>query len=83
MADVNSRTEDWKSLPWTSIQRNVFHLQKRIYQAARQKVPMTKARIPKSHVRESSHAWFGSGGGSGDRPAHRNLGRLVGKCALT
>jgi hypothetical protein len=49
MADVNSRTEDWKSLPWKSIQRNVFHLQKRIYQAAQ--VPMTKARIPKSHVR--------------------------------
>jgi hypothetical protein len=21
---------------------------------------------------EISHAWFGSGGGSGDRPAHRN-----------
>jgi hypothetical protein len=35
MVDVNSRTEDWKSLPWKSIQRNVFHLQKRIYQAAR------------------------------------------------
>jgi hypothetical protein len=34
MADVNSRTEDWKSLPWKSIQRNVFRLQKRIYQAA-------------------------------------------------
>jgi hypothetical protein len=58
MADVNSRTEDWKSLPWTSIQRNVFHLQKRIYQAARQKVPMTKARIPKSHVRGKRAPWY-------------------------
>ncbi len=36
MADENTRTEDWKSLPWKSIQRNVFRLQRRIYQAARQ-----------------------------------------------
>ena len=28
--------EDWKSLPWKKIQRNVFRLQKRIYQAASQ-----------------------------------------------
>ncbi len=35
MADVNSRTEDWNTLPWKNIQRNVFHLQKRIYRAAR------------------------------------------------
>ncbi len=35
MAGVNSRTEDWKTLPWKDIQRNVFRLQKRIYQAAR------------------------------------------------
>jgi RNA-directed DNA polymerase len=27
--------EDWKSLPWKDIQWNVFHLQKRIYRAAR------------------------------------------------
>jgi hypothetical protein len=33
MADVNSRTEDWNTLPWKNIQRNVFHLQKRIYRA--------------------------------------------------
>lgn len=35
MADVNKRTEDWKSLPWKEYQRNVFRLQKRIYQAER------------------------------------------------
>ncbi len=40
MADVgNARiarhTEDWQSLPWKQFQRNVFRLQKRIYQAAR------------------------------------------------
>ena len=35
MADVKSRTEDWKTLPWRDIQRNVFHLQHRIYQAER------------------------------------------------
>ena len=29
-------TEDWKALPWKKHQRNVFRLQKRIYQAARQ-----------------------------------------------
>jgi RNA-directed DNA polymerase len=36
MADENTRTEDWKSLPWKSIQQNVFRHQKRIYQAAGQ-----------------------------------------------
>jgi len=33
MADENNRTEDWQTLPWKKIQRNVFRLQKRIYQA--------------------------------------------------
>ena len=28
-------TENWNSLPWKDIQRNVFRLQQRIYQAAR------------------------------------------------
>ncbi len=36
MADVNTRTEDWKTLPWKEIQREVFRLQQRIYQAAGQ-----------------------------------------------
>jgi RNA-directed DNA polymerase len=35
MADVAIRTEDWQTLPWKQYQRNVFRLQKRIYQAAR------------------------------------------------
>ena len=35
MADVLARTEDWHTLPWKAIQRNVFRLQQRIYQAAR------------------------------------------------
>jgi RNA-directed DNA polymerase len=36
MTDVKkSQTEDWKSLPWKKIQRNVFRLQKRIYRARR------------------------------------------------
>jgi len=35
MADVAIRTEDWRTLPWKQFQRNVFRLQKRIYQAAR------------------------------------------------
>ena len=33
MADEQNRTEDWKTLPWKQLQRNVFRLQKRIYQA--------------------------------------------------
>ena len=33
MADEQNRTEDWKTLPWKDLQRNVFRLQKRIYQA--------------------------------------------------
>jgi hypothetical protein len=35
MADVRTRTEDWNTLPWKDIQRNVFRLQRRIYRAAR------------------------------------------------
>ena len=33
MAGEKNRTEDWKTLPWKKFQRNVFRLQKRIYQA--------------------------------------------------
>src|SRR3989304_4524536 len=33
MADEQNRTEDWKTIPWKKFQRNVFRLQKRIYQA--------------------------------------------------
>jgi len=33
MTDEQNRTEDWKTLPWKKFQRNVFRLQKRIYQA--------------------------------------------------
>jgi len=35
MAHANWRSEDWKKLPWKKFQRNVFRLQKRIYQAIR------------------------------------------------
>jgi RNA-directed DNA polymerase len=35
MADARTRTEDWNTLPWKDIQRNVFRLQRRIYRAAR------------------------------------------------
>jgi RNA-directed DNA polymerase len=33
--ECTPRTEDWKSLRWKDIQRNVFRLQQRIYQAER------------------------------------------------
>src|SRR3972149_9576442 len=33
MADEQTPTEDWETLPWKKFQRNVFRLQKRIYQA--------------------------------------------------
>ena len=33
MAGEQTHTEDWKALPWKTFQRNVFRLQKRIYQA--------------------------------------------------
>ncbi|MFZ5819521.1 MAG: group II intron reverse transcriptase/maturase [Chloroflexota bacterium] len=33
MAGEQNRTEDWKTLPWKQLQRSVFRLQKRIYQA--------------------------------------------------
>ena len=35
MTDVAIWTEDWTTLPWKQYQRNVFRLQRRIYQAAR------------------------------------------------
>ncbi len=34
MADSLTSTEDWRTLPWKAIQRNVFRLQRRIYRAA-------------------------------------------------
>jgi len=34
MAGALKYTEDWQTLPWQEIERNVFHLQQRIYQAA-------------------------------------------------
>jgi RNA-directed DNA polymerase len=36
MAEIAISTEDWRTLPWRDYQRNVYRLQKRIYQAARQ-----------------------------------------------
>jgi RNA-directed DNA polymerase len=35
MAEIALSTEDWRTLPWRDYQRNVYRLQKRIYQAAR------------------------------------------------
>jgi len=35
MAEIAISTEDWRTLPWRAYQRNVYRLQKRIYQAAR------------------------------------------------
>jgi len=35
MTGVEKRTEGWQAFPWKKFQRNVFRLQKRIYQAAR------------------------------------------------
>ena len=34
MAGVLRHTEDWRMLPWSEIERNVYRLQQRIYQAA-------------------------------------------------
>ncbi|NJN93103.1 MAG: hypothetical protein HC875_02920 [Anaerolineales bacterium] len=34
MAGALGHTEDWRQLPWSEIERNVFRLQQRIYQAA-------------------------------------------------
>ena len=34
MAGALKHTEDWRMLPWKEIERNVFRLQQRIYQAA-------------------------------------------------
>jgi len=44
---------------------------------------MTTARILKSRIRRKPYVRFGSGGRVSDGPADHNLGRLVGKCALT
>ena len=34
VAGALKHTEDWRLLPWSEIERNVFRLQQRIYQAA-------------------------------------------------
>lgn len=34
MAGVLKHTEDWRMLPWSEIERNIYRLQQRIYQAA-------------------------------------------------
>lgn len=36
MAGTKMYTEDWQTLPWQQIERNVFRLQQRIYQATRE-----------------------------------------------
>ena len=41
---------EWKDIPWRKIERNVFKLQKRIYQASL-KVLVTKANLLRSRVR--------------------------------
>jgi hypothetical protein len=83
MAGSQTSTEDWRTLSWKTIHKNVFRLQCRIYQAARRNdvrrsrstVLMTTARILKSRIRRKSYVRFGSGGGVGDGPAGHNLGR--------
>jgi RNA-directed DNA polymerase len=35
VAEIAVSTEDWRTLPWRAYPRNVYRLQKRIYQAAR------------------------------------------------
>ncbi len=36
MATANKPMDEWKTIPWKQIERNVFKLQKRIYQASQQ-----------------------------------------------
>ena len=71
MAGVRRHTEDWKALPWKQFQRNVFRLQKRIYQATLM-VPMTMAHVLRSRVKRNFHARFWIGGGAGDCPTDHN-----------
>jgi hypothetical protein len=37
MATVKSPMDEWKHIPWKQLERSVFKLQKRIYQASQQK----------------------------------------------
>jgi hypothetical protein len=74
MTDVmKSQTENWKTIPWKKIQRNVFRLQKRIYRAKRM-VLMSTALVLRSRVLGNPQARFCSGGGGGDVPADHNFG---------
>ncbi len=36
VTEQSPHTENWETLPWREFERNVFRIQKRIYQAARQ-----------------------------------------------
>ena len=40
----------WNTIPWKKIEKNVFKLQKRIYQASRNKVHITNAKLLRSRV---------------------------------
>jgi hypothetical protein len=79
--------EDWKALPWKNIQRSVFRLQQRIYQAERrnprQTVLMTTALVPKSGVTGNCYAPFGSGGEGSDPLTDHDLGAVFTHKATT
>jgi len=47
----------WNTISWRKIQRNVFKLQKRIYQASRE-VRMTNARLLRSRMKGNLHVRF-------------------------
>jgi hypothetical protein len=61
----------WQDLPWKKIERVVFKLQKRIYQAS-QGVPVTKANLLRSGVLRKAHAPFWSSAREGDLPGNCN-----------
>jgi RNA-directed DNA polymerase len=54
----------WDTIPWQHIQRSVFKLQKRIYQASRrgekpgQEVRMTNAALLRSRMKANLHVRF-------------------------
>ena len=63
----------WQDIPWKKVQRHVFRLQKRIYQATRgsigtisRSVCVTSIGILRSGVRRKSHAPFWSSGRRSD-----------------
>jgi N-terminal domain of reverse transcriptase len=58
MITVTAPMNGWENIPWRKIERSVFKLQKRIYQASETEVRMKSARSARSRMTGNCHVRF-------------------------